>query len=239
MVFPERINVMENIILLAIFSYPGAVVDMVYTSLAKDKSFFRPTIDAFRVARDFFFSALVAIMSMPIVIPGGSEAHTLKNWVDIMTKHEVVWTYIVVSLGISVALGGVIYLVRRYPELWIKNKIAVRYKQPQSSQYKKVWRDVANTPEDIDVAKSVFVVYNADRKMVCAGFSYSIPEDIEANPNLALMHCDIVEKELKKNKEESLIGDVIVSYYDMVTSHKIEVREAAQLYANLVEKQKD
>ena len=156
-----------------------------------------------------------------------------------MTKHEVVWTYIVVSLGISVVLGGLIYLVRRYPELWIKNKIAVRYKQPQSSQYKKVWRDVANTPEDIDVAKSVFVVYNADRKMVCAGFSYSIPEDIEANPNLALMHCDIVEKELKKNKEESLIGDVIVSYYDMVTSHKIEVREAAQLYANLVEKQKD
>ena len=220
---------MDNIVLLAIFSYPGAVVDWVYTHLAKDKTFYTQPDSAIRAARDFFFSALIAVVTMPLVIPGSEGGHTLSNWVDVMKKSEVVWQYIIISFICAMLMGIIWYLLRKYPVSWLQKKYAAKRNAAPAGLYKTVWQEVTKTPDEVDITHCAMII-RKNGELVRAGLPYATPDSIEEDPALALMRCDMVEAEIALGKESTKILEHWCSYYDLKTGVEIELRNARPLW---------
>lgn len=225
---------MDNIILLAIFTYPGAVVDGVYTRLAKDKSFFAQPEAAVRAARDFFFSALIAVITMPIILSDSEGAHTLSNWVDVMKKDEVVWSYILSSALCAIVLGFAWYMVRRFPLLWLQNKVSAFSNIPTESPHSTIWGDILSTPEDIRLDRCAVIV-RRNGEIVRAGLPYLLPHKIDQDPAIALMYCEHVEYELSLGSESTKVLDQQCVYYDIQNNVEIEFRNAGPLWDEMHE----
>lgn len=229
---------MENILLLIIFSYPGALADMVYTFFAKDKSFYKETSEAFRVARDFFWGAVIALATMLLTIPAKPEKHTLSNWMSVLTTSDKIWLYIFVSLVIAIAFGGLWYQFEMRFKFPLKNKIRKKYKLAPESQYKRTWHDIVKKNDHVNIDECAVVIYNSDGKMIAAGLPRSVPDDIDDDPHFALAHCDTVLYELGRKKDSYLDGLRLV-YCDVKTMGRIEFYDAGRLYAAIKEKQKE
>ena len=219
---------MEDILLLLVFSYPGAVSDLVYTTLAKDKTFYHEPSGSSRIARDFFISAIVTVITMRLALPTGDGGHTLSNWIESLQKSEILWKYIGISLFVSIVFGylwfGSECAVLRLRNWWAKRKGA-----NVNTQHGATWFDILRTPEDVDLAHLAVVVRDEENKIVCCGLPYALPADIRKEPAMALMHCDRVLEELENPKGKSLIGADTVVYYDMEHGKKIEFRHAWEL----------
>jgi len=229
---------MENILLLIIFSYPGVLADMLYTFFAKDKSFYKEPTEAFRVARDFFLSAIIAIATMPIVIQGSENGHTLSNWVSALQKSEVIWDYILVTLGGSIVLSLVWYLFDLHVGLRIKNGIRKLLKLAPESKYKKTWDDLIQKNDHVNIDECAIVIYDANGKQIAAGLPRSIPGDIDEDPHFALAHCSTVINELNDSDDSYLDGLRLV-YVDVKTMSRIEFYDASRLYKAIAEAQKE
>lgn len=229
---------MENIILLALFTYPGAIADGVYTWLARDKSFYAQPDTAFRAARDFFLSALIAVITMPLVIRNADGVHTLENWVDVMQKHEVVWAYIIMSVLCAVLLGWIWYLVRRYPLMWFQNWFATKDGRAAESPNSTVWSDIINTPNEVKINRCA-VAIKKNGEIVRAGLPYSLPFNISEEPALSLMYCDLVERELSVGcKSEKILG-LQCTYHDLKTGIELEFYDAEPFWKEMDKHAKD
>lgn len=224
---------MEDLLLLAVFSYPGALADLVYTTFAEGREFYKDPSSAGRVARDFFFSSIIALPCMHLTIPGAPGAHTLTNWMDLLQKSELFWRYMLITC-IGAVLVGFAYLGLAYLGLLIRNKQPWR-KSYFKSPHGDIWSDIVENPQEVDLVHSAIVVRNAEDKILCCGLPYVIPRDIKKDPALGLMWCDQVRAELDKqtNHEESMIRNDVVVYYDMQTGNRIEIRDAWELYEKL------
>lgn len=220
---------MDNIILLAIFSYPGAIVDWVYTQMAKEKTFYSQPDSTIRAARDFFFSALIAVVTMPLVIPNGEGGHTLSNWVDVMKKTEIVWTYVASSFLCAMLMGVIWYVIRKYPVSWLLKKDAAKHNVAPAGLYKTVWQEVTKTSVDVDITHCAMII-RKNGELVRAGLPYALPDNIEEDPALALMRCDMVEAEIAQKNKSTKILEHWCSYYNIETGVEIELRNARPLW---------
>ncbi len=218
---------MEDLLLLAVFSYPGALADLVYTTFAEGREFYKEPSAAGRVARDFFFSAIIALPCMHLTIPGASGAHTLINWMDLLQKSEVFWSYMCFTL-IGALLIGFAYLALAYLGLLIRNKQPWR-KSYFKSSHGDIWSDIVENPQEVDLVHSAIVVRDLNDRVLCCGLPYVVPRDVKKDPALALMWCDQVRAELGKDKAESLIRDDVVVYFNMQNGIRIEIRDAWEL----------
>ncbi len=217
---------MENLMLLVVFTYPGAICDMVYTHLAKEKSYFSAKPDAFRIARDFFFSALVALVTMPFVIPQGQDTLTLENWVKQMQRSDALWRFLALSLLASVLLGLAWYLIQDKILFPLQAWYAERTHRPVMDEYQDVWRGILAAPDTFALRDSVFLV-RRQGKLVRAGIPHLITHDIHQDKALVLTHCDAVEAEL--NSDSGRIQEHVASYYDIEHDVEIEIRHATPL----------
>lgn len=221
---------MDDLLLLMIFTYPGAISDMMYTFLAKEKTFYREASSTFRVARGFFLSALTTILTMRLMIPEGSGAHTIENWISLLKKSEIVWRYIGTSLAISIVIG-LLWFSGSCFKLWIRNLCAEKTKKAFcETQYASTWHDVIRQPEKVDLREAVVIVKNSEGKMVNCGLPFALPNDIRKEPALALSHCEWVEVELDKDQDESMIEGVLVTYSDLQSGFSVEIRHAPKMW---------
>lgn len=228
---------MENLVLLILFTYPGAIFDWVYTLLAKDKSFYHSMAEHQRVARGFFISSIIALATMPIVIPSSFENYTLKNWVDVLIKTNRIWLYILSSVVISIILGIVWYhTMNKFIFPW-QNRRAQKQGLPMSGQYKKVWYEIMHAPDDISLESVVAIIRDNNGNQLNAGLIHCFPDDITEEPQLSLMYCDRVANELAKPPEESLIDGHIITYHNLTHHITIEFRNASRLYEVLKHKE--
>lgn len=224
---------MDDLLLLLIFSYPGAVADMTYAALAKEKTFYRDISNTARVARGFFLSVIITIVTMLITIPDGGRAHTLTNWLSLLKASDLIWRYSATTLGISVLLGILWYafamLQHEGRNLWAK----ITKRTFKNTQYGQTWYDVVRQPKKVDLRQAVIVVYNAEGKRINCGFPFALPNDIRKEHALALSNREWVELELDKDQDNSLIDAVLVTYSDLQNGYKIEVCHAPKLWEHV------
>ena len=224
---------MDDLLLLMLFSYPGAITDLVYTSLAKEKTFYREVSEFFRVARAFFLSALTASITMRITLPGSGSVHTIANWIEVLKTNSIVWRYALISALVAIMLG-ILWYVGACLKLRLRNHRAQKNKKAfHDTGFGNTWYDVVRQPDVVDLRQAVIEVCDGEGKRINCGFPFALPNDIRKEPALALSCCSWVGEELDKAAEDSKdskIEGLLVAYSDLEHGYTIKVWSAPELW---------
>ena len=231
---------MDDLMLLMLFSYPGVITDLVYTSLAKEKTFYRDASEFFRVARAFFLSALTAFITMLVTLPGSWEAHTIANWIETLKTNAIVWRFAFNAACVSSALGF-IWFGLACLGLRLRNHRAKKNKKAyHDTAFGCTWHDVIRQPDQVDLRKAVIEVCNGDGERINCGFPFALPNDIRTEPSLALSCCEWVDEELdkaEKSSKDAKIDGLLVAYSDLEHGYTIKVWSAPRLWKEYLDAQ--
>lgn len=226
---------MENIILLILFTYPGAFVEFTYYFFAKDRDFYHQPESYFRTARIFFFSAIITLGCLWLF---GEIYHgplTLSNAIMFLSRDNNAIHFAIVSCAASALLGLAWFAGRSLIER-IENCWNTAHGKARRGPRKQVWMSMMadpNTPKTDYVAE----LYH-DGKLVRRGLVYHLTNDPQEDNAMALMHCELVE-EVLNTENQDLIGEPIISYVDMGKNNEIILRDGTKFVAWLAGETKE
>ena len=221
---------MENIILLILFTYPGAFVEYTYYFLAKERDFYQEPAVYFRTARVFFFSAVVTLVNLWLFGILHHGPLNLSTAVMFIKRENNAIHFALVSCGVSMLLGFIWYKImcmkeKKDNERNLENGKATR--GPRKQVWKSMFADL-NTPQTNYIAE----IYH-DGKLVRRGLVYHRTNDPRDDNALALIKCDLVE-EVLNTENQALIGEPMISYVDMDNNNEIILRDGAEFVAWLL-----
>ena len=98
---------MEEIIILILFTYPGAIADYFHKLMIRGKQYDNEMEEHFRIARDFFLSAIITLMTMILFCRIRNVQFTLQAVADALQKGKNLWIYAPMSLFVSLAVSWV------------------------------------------------------------------------------------------------------------------------------------
>lgn len=206
---------MENIILLMLFTYPGAISYMVYYLITKDKTYYQE-LDSFgRTAWCFFLSAAVTVLSFT-VLSFAFRASNLSVLVQQIKYTPSLWLYLFVSFGVSIALGIIWHFTLLFC-FKMRNAYRVHRGLSPFGQEKKVWQNLVQNYDITDCA----LIIRKDGQLVRAGMPEILPGDFDNDKRIVLSYCTEVEQELNK-PDGGLLGNRFVSVYDLATNTELE-----------------
>ena len=206
---------MENIILLMLFTYPGAISYMVYYLTTKDKTYYQKLDSFSRTAWCFFLSAAATVLSFT-VLSYTFGTSSLNVLVEGIKSTPALWKYLLISFTISIVMGIILhFLLLLYFKL--RNDYRVHRGLSPYAQEQKVWQ---NLVQNYDLTHCALII-RKDGVIVRAGMPEILPGDFDKDKRVVLSYCDEVEQELNK-PDRGLLGDRFVSVYDMATSTELE-----------------
>ena len=221
---------MENIVLLMLFTYPGAIAYFVYCRMAHGKIFYKEVDTFFKSAICFFLSVLVTVASITILALGNSGLSLAKLSVAIKNS-DTLGKYTFISFAISL-ICGVIYYFLAWLFFQLSNHDRKAHNVSQVDEHLYVWNDIM---DNYDIS-GCCVVVRKNGKMLHAGFPLVLPGDYSKDKSLALEYCDLVEKEINDNGDS--IGEAYISYMDLDSDIEIEFRDAHVLQELINKKDK-
>lgn len=223
---------MENIILLMLFTYPGAISYMVYYLSTKDKTYYQELDSFSRTAWCFFMSAAVTVLSFTVLSLTSGE-YSLKGVVDKIQSTPSLWKYLVISFGFSVIMGIILhFLLRLYFKL--RNAYRVHCGLSPYAQEQKVWQNLIQNYDITDCA----LIIRKDEKIVRAGMPEILPGDFEKDKRVVLSYCDEVEHEINE-PDGGLLGNRFLCVYDLATNTELEFIASQDLDKAIREKYGD
>ena len=218
---------MESIIVAILFTYPGAFVEFTYWKLAKDAVFYKKPEEYFRIARVFFFSAIVTLICLflfSIIEHGELE---LSNAVHYLEQRNNAILYSLVSMTISCIVGAGWYgLACAWQS--VQNKRNLKHGKAPAGKRSQVWMSMLADP-DTPQMDYVLEIWKHG-KLLKRGYIMHLPDDLREDTGFALMHCDIVE-EVLNTPDQDLISDPLISYVDIATETEIIIRDAKKYLA--------
>ena len=206
---------MENLILLMLFTYPGAISYTVYYLSTKDKTYYQELDSFSRTAWCFFLSAAITIMSFGILSLSTTESSLITLIAKIKTTN-MLWKYLLLSFALSLIVGVSWHLLRRL-YFHVVNHIRSKHDLSPFGKEQKVWQNLIN---NYDITDCVAVIKKGG-KTVRAGMPQLLPDDLGSDKVIVLSHCEEVEGELNK-PNHGLLGKPFVSAYDLSTDIEIE-----------------
>ncbi len=228
---------MDDLILLMLFAYPGALVKVILGKLA-ERHWKKVHDDATtQAAKYLFFSAAVNAVSLLafgwiLGMPAG-----LTEWIKTLKKGWNIGIYLALSLIVSILFSGTWYLFVRHVLSRAANTIKRIAGAPVDSQFCDVWSDTVMNPAVMDTSCVVAVVKRGGKIEEC-GFLWAIPKSITENPSLSLSRTDLVRgilaDDANKGKADRTIGGVIAAYVSLDKGFEIEFRDASKLYDSIM-----
>lgn len=214
---------MENIILLMLFTYPGAIAYLVYVRATCRTTYYREYEPFSRTALCFFISAAVTVISCGI-LSMQAQSKSLETLIGKIKTSDMLWAYLMTSLCASIATGLLWSLLA-----WIEFRIANRRKEkkglPIKGKPRKVWAHLVN---EYEVTQCIAIIRKGG-KIVRAGVPQILPDDLDTEPMVCLSYCNRVEKELAK-PDWGLLGNRFMSVYRLDTDSEIEFVAAEELF---------
>ncbi len=206
---------MENIILLMLFTYPGAISYMVYHLSTKDKTYYQKLDSFSRAAWCFFLSAAVTVLSFTVLsfTFGASNLNVLIQRIKFTPS---LWKYLLISFGFSIALG-IVWHFSLLLYFAIRNAHRVHRGLSPYAQEQKVWQNLIRNYDITDCA----LIIRKDGNIVRAGMPEILPGDFEKDKRIVLSYCDEVEHEINE-PDGGLLGNRFVCVYDLATNTELE-----------------
>lgn len=205
---------MENIILLMLFTYPGAVAYLIYEQLTKNKTYYKDADSFSKTALCFFVSAGITILTCQTIAKTGEM--NLTALTEQMKTSSAIWRYLIFSLLYSTCAGVVGHLLLKL-HFALYNKHRSKHKLSPYSDHPKVW---AQLVKEYDLTDCAAIIRKGGR-IVRAGMPEILPDDIDNDRQIVLSYCDRVEAELAK-PDRGLLGERFVSVYDLASDTEIE-----------------
>jgi len=206
---------MENIILLILFTYPGAISHLVYSYLAQNKTFYKKMDSFYKTAICFFLSALVTVLSMLILKPI-TKTDSLSVLASQIRDSELIWKYLFTSIIVSILLGFALYSFAQL-RLYLQNQNQQSVNGAIRGQYTFVWDDLMSKYYISDCV----VIIRKNGQFVKAGKPQILPTHYSTEKQIVLTHCDDTESELKK-RDRGLLGEHYLSFYDVENGVELE-----------------
>lgn len=216
---------MENIILLILFTYPGAFVEFTYHHFAKDMPFYHEPETYFRTARIFFISALMTLGCLTLF---GAIYHgplNLSNAVMFLSKDNYAIYFAIVSCAASIAVGllwfGAAFLIE-----WGKNIWRSKHNKARSGKRGQVWMSMM---VDKDLPKQDYVIeIRKNGELVRCGLAKHVPDDLRKDTGFVLTQCEVVKKYLD-HPDYDVISGPLISYLDIKDNTEIIIRDGSRL----------
>lgn len=221
---------MENIIPLILFTYPGAVAEYVYNLLSAEYAFHRKPDEVFRVARDFFLSALVTALCL--LLSGEKNLATLTTRLQ---DTGCLFSYLAESLAASAALGAV-WFAARLAIFRAMNRGKAEKRDPTLGERQTVWQDLFSDPELC--CGSYVAEIRQNGALLRAGIVYEYTRDLQTDPGMILMHSAMIEADLARPAEDrALVGLPYAHYMDLNSGMEVSFYDGDRACAFLQEYQ--
>ncbi|MDO4866340.1 MAG: hypothetical protein Q4C10_07250 [Clostridia bacterium] len=211
---------MENIILLMLFTYPGAIAYLIYSRIAKGMTTYQEPDSFTRAALCFFISAAVTVITCGMLtnMRGG-----LSGLIGELKHTGMLWNYLKWSFILSI-VAGVLWIVCARLMLLAVNKYRRHKHIPPHTVRRKAWVELIN---EYSVGECAAIIRKGG-KIVRAGFPQVLPDDLSDDPVIVLSYCNRVERELAK-PDWGLLGNRFLSAYNLGTDTEIEFVAAENL----------
>lgn len=211
---------MEDIILLMLFTYPGAMAYLIYSRITKGMTTYQEPDSFTRAALCFFISAAVTVLTCGMLTDMNAG---LSGVIDALKTSGIVWDYLLRSFILSVG-AGILWIVCAHLLLLAVNKYRSSKHLPSNTVNRNTWTELYNKYSLAECA----VIIRKGGKVVRAGMPEVMPDDLKDDPVFALSHCNRVEKELVK-PDWGLLGNRFISVYRLDTDTEIEFIAADNL----------
>ena len=204
---------MESIIILILFTYPGAAADYLHSIMIRGKQYDKPAEGYFRTARDFFLSAIITLVAMALFCPMRSVPFTLDGAAEALHSGKGLWIFAALTLIGAVAAAG-IWAAGNECILRARNNCQQNSKKPTISENRSVWASMM-TDKDIPFIDGVAAIYK-DRKLIRAGMLHNVTDDAQDDPWVILKWTETAEAELQLPVEKrKLLSDPFYSFVNI------------------------
>lgn len=233
---------MENLILLLLFTYPGAIMDEVYCAFSKRFDYYRKLDGAAQAARYFMYSAICTAISLSLIplLASGLKNASLNTIFDSLKTIELLWKYLALSFAISILCGILFFCLRHFIYRPFRNLIMCKLLgYYEDTGTKDVWTTILNSPSDMKLRDQAAVILKGDR-IVAAGLVYAFPLSPD-EMQYSLMHCDHVNEKIQGKSNQELVSESTLTYYDAKNDMTILFIEASEIWERLeaIEKNSD
>lgn len=220
---------MQDIIILILFTYPGAMADYFHSRWTKGKEYADKTEEYFRIARDFFISALITVASVTVYCAVSGTAFSLGAVAGKLGELSELIAYLPISLVLS-WMTAFLWKISDRVLFRLRNKRLKKEGKPELGEISHVWQSLLTDPE-IPTTNSVFAVYDRNGKLIRAGAVHEATTEPEADPWVTLKFMEWAEEELELPYEErELIGSPYVSCVNINNGMYIDVHDGDKLY---------
>lgn len=233
---------MESVILLLLFTYPGAIVELLLSQFAEHRSYVPKREGMQATVRYFFYSTIISTCSLAFFgVVTGTVAAGLTEWISKVTEEWWIAVYLLISFSFSFLFAVFWYWLMKNVVHRLVKGYRVKKKIPYDAGYTDVWKNVVMNPGDMDLAKVVAFVQKGKDTLAC-GLVHSLTDDIQGAPEISLSFSDHVAFRLNKEKdipdEERTIGDDVLTYVNPASGYQIIFRDATKFVQELEEYQR-
>lgn len=218
---------MENIIILILFTYPGIMADFIHSRLSQKTVHDRKPEEYFKVARDFFLSALISVVSIKIYCMITDSEFSISTAVERFGKDESIWGFGLITIVVAVA-AALIWKLLDDCTLWIRNKIREKQGKSTTDKIKSVWESMFDD-EELKFDESAMAIYQ-NGQLIRAGLSYNVSNDYQNDPWATLIYTETVEEELRKEKKDrTMLIDPTASLINIENGVRVDLYNAKKL----------
>lgn len=219
---------LDNLIYLLLFTYPGALVQILFNEFVPQYIRYEKENSTLAVARYFFYSVCVSFMSIfAFVHIAGIPTQGFQAFVVEMQKEWRIAQY----FGVSILGSGAFAFLWH----WFRKAVHKLHKKARDTGRRTVWEDIIRNPDVFVLGKAVAVIRKGDKTW--AGLPEYVPTHTENDMGICLTRREFVEDILKhepdRAKAEKYIGHDIATYVDLERGFDITFYAAPKVYAYL------
>ena len=190
---------MEGIIIMILFTYPGAVADYLHGVMIRGKQYDKPAEGYFRTARDFFLSAIITLAAMAVFCPLRGVPFTLDGAAEALRSGKGLWIFAALTL-IGAAIAAGIWTAGNHLAFAAWNKGRVKAGKWTMGETKSTWATMMND-KSIPFDNCALAFYK-DGKLIKAGLAYEVSNDYQNDPWAILTWTGTAMEDLERPENE-------------------------------------
>ena len=190
---------MESIIILILFTYPGAAADYLHGIMVQGKQYDKETDAFFRTARDFFLSAVITLSVMAVFCPMRNVPFTLAGAAEALNSGKGLWIFAAMSM-IGAAAAAALWTAGNHFALKVSNRHRAKSGKWTMSEIQSVWSSMM-TEKDIPFENCALAFYK-DGKLLKAGLAHTVSDDYRNDPWAILTWTGTAMADLERPENE-------------------------------------
>jgi hypothetical protein len=212
--------------------YPGALVDIFYKIIARERYDDSDEHDIMRLARYFIMSGVISVLSLTILSLIRHDNALASGAFEGLEVLQTGWNSVLYFI-IATSIAFIFALLRKHPFDWLMRYIAnLRHSSLKTQKAKSPWHEIiSSTKYDWT---DIFCIISHGKNVIACGFVESLPDDITKTPAIALKFIDISKDALEKdeaceNDDERYIGATILDYVLLDSGYSVKFCRANKL----------